>query len=147
MSLAPQGVSGNSQYGGTLNWADYPNTASPGGIFYLGRWTGQTLRHLSLSVLASTSSIYSILQIATDYPRDGLSPANALLNPLYQVYLDTAVLAYGGGSLVLDFEPGLITVLPGEDLYVIVYDWKTNSVSASMLWSLNMLWEPLREEK
>lgn len=146
MSLIPQGVSGFSGAGGNINWDDFPNTVTPGAIFRLGKWVGQTLRHLSLSVLANSGSIFSILQIASDYPRGSLSPANALPNPLFQIYLSSHNLAYGGGPLTLNFDPGLITVMPGEDLYIVVYDWRSNGNQDYLSWSLNMLWEPLREE-
>lgn len=146
MSLTPQGVSGTSQTGGTLNWSGFPHTPAPGRIFHLGRWSGQTLRHLSLTGLSNSGAIFSILQIATDYPRGGLDPANALPNPLFHLYLSANTFMYGAGILALNFEPGLISVLPGEDLYIIVYDWKSNGSYDYLTWSLNMLWEPLREE-
>lgn len=142
MSLAPQGISGSSFGGGTLDWSTYSTVNAPGAIYELSRWRGNTLRKLVLSVMATATSVYSRLQIATDYPRGSLRPENAVPNPLFEVFVNAGIMFNSGGSVQFDFPPGLITVLPGESLYVIMYNWVSVSTSTSLIWSLNMLWEP-----
>lgn len=140
MSLIPLGVSGSSKSvtGTTSSWP--ANTVAPGAIFYLGRWTGQTLRKLILSA-ATKGIFYGRVQIATDYPKEGLHPANnALANPL--VDLPFSVHVYNP-VLSLDFAPGLVTVLPGESIYLIVYDFLSDTATDAVTWALNMFWEPL----
>lgn len=139
MSLVPQGVSGSSG-GGASPSSVWPSTlVAPGAIYSLGRWTGQTLRKLVLSS-AVLSYAYGRIQIAMDYPRDGLHPGlNALPNPLVDLPF---VLSSSFPVLNLDFDPGLVTVLPGESIYLIVYDFM-GTTSAAITWGLNMFWEPL----
>ena len=151
MSLVPQGVSGTSA-GGASPISVWPDIrVAPGTIYHLGRWTGQTLRKLILSS-AVLSYVYGRIQIATDYPRHGLHPGrNALPNPLVDFPF---VLSSSFPVLNLDFAPGLVTVPPGENIYLIVYDFmgepsagimyaSMDETSAAITWGLNMLWEPL----
>lgn len=139
MSLIPQGVSGGSVAGASSS-SVWPSTqVAPGTIYHLGRWTGQTLRKLVLSS-AVLSDAYGRIQIAMDYPRDGLHPGlNALPNPLVDLPF---VLSSSFPVLNLDFDPGLVTVLPGESIYLIVYDFM-GTTSAAITWGLSMFWEPL----
>lgn len=139
MSLIPQGVSGSSS-GGASPSSVWPSTlVAPGAIYYLGRWTGQTLRKLVLSS-AVLGYAYGRIQIAMDYPRDGLHPGlNALPNPLVDLPF---VLSYNFPVLNLDLDPGLVTVLPGESIYLIVYNFM-GTTSAAITWGLSMFWEPL----
>ncbi|AYJ74679.1 hypothetical protein phiKo_04 [Thermus phage phiKo] len=143
MSLTPQGVSGNS-VGGDSSSSAWPSTlVAPGTIYHLGRWTGQTLRKLILST-ATDSIVYGRVQIALDYPRGGLHPGNnALPNALVDLPLNFSP---QHPIISLDFTPGLVTVLPGESIYLIVYDFMSTT-SAAITWGLNMFWEPLGGER
>lgn len=138
MSLVPQGVSGGGA-GGASSSSVWPSTlVAPGTIYHLGRWTGQTLRKLVLSS-AVLSYVYGRIQIAMDYPRGGLHPGqDALPNPLVDIPF---VLSSSFPVLDLDFDPGLVTVLPGESIYLIVYNFM-GTTSAAMTWGLSMFWEP-----
>lgn len=139
MSMVPQGVSGNNVGGGSPSGVFPSELVSTGTIYHLGRWTGQTLRKLVLSS-AVTGYVYGRIQIAMDYPRGGLHPSqDALLNPLVDIPF---VLSSSFPVLDLDFDPGLVTVLPGESIYLIVYDFVGKAFSA-ITWGLNMFWEPL----
>lgn len=142
MSLMPQGVSGGSA-GGASSSSVWPSTlVAPGAIYHLGRWTGQTLRKLILST-ATGSTFYGRVQIALDYPRGGLHPGNnALPNALVDLPLTFTPQA---PIISLDFAPGLVTVLPGESIYLIIYDFMA-STAMSLTWALNMFWEPLGGE-
>ena len=137
--VVPQGVSGVNVGGGTHSDMFPSNLVSTGGIYHLGRWTGQTLRKLVLSS-AIIGYAYGRIQIAMDYPRGGrLHPKqDALPNPLVDLPL---ILTPSFPVLDLDFDPGLVTVLPGESIYLIVYDFMGKPPSA-MTWGLNMFWEP-----
>lgn len=138
MSLIAQGVSGGIVGRGTSGV--FPSSlVSTGAIYHLGRWTGQTLRKLVLSS-ATNGLVYGRIQIATDYPRGGLHPGqDALPNPLVDIPF---VLSPSFPILDLDFDPGLVTVLPGESIYLIVYDFMGRNF-AEITWGLNMFWEPL----
>lgn len=141
MSLIPQGVSGGTVGGGNPSAVFPSNLVSTGAIYHLGRWTGQTLRKLVLSS-ATNGLVYGRIQIATDYPRGGLHPGqDALPNPLVDIPF---VLSPSFPMLNLDFDPGLVTVLPGESIYLIVYDFMGKLFSAvpAMTWGLSMFWEP-----
>lgn len=143
MSLIPQGVSGTSAGGASFSGVWPSDLIAPGAIYHLGRWTGQTLRKLVLSS-AVLSYAYGRIQIAMDYPRDGLHPdLNALPNPLVDLPF---VLSSSFPVLDLDFDPGLVTVLPGESIYLIVYDFMGRE-SAAIAWGLNMFWEPIGGER
>lgn len=143
MSLTLLGVSGGSA-GGSSPSSVWPSTLGASGtIYHLGRWTGQTLRKLILSTATGTT-IYGRVQIALDYPRGGLHPGNnALPNALVDLPLSFTP---QNPITSLDFAPGLVTVLPGESIYLIVYDFMTFA-TASLTWALNMFWEPLGGEK
>lgn len=139
MSLVPQGVSGGSVGVGSPSGVFPSELVSTGAIYHLGRWTGQTLRKLVLSS-AVVSYVYGRIQIAMDYPRGGLHPGqDALPNPLVDIPF---VLSPSFPVLDLDFDPGLVTVLPGESIYLIVYDFMGTNF-ATITWGLNMFWEPL----
>lgn len=138
MSLVPQGVSGGIVGGGSPSDVFPSELVSTGAIYHLGRWTGQTLRKLVLSS-AVIGYVYGRIQIAMDYPRGGLHPSqDALPNPLVDLPL---ILTPSFPVLDLDFDPGLVTVLPGESIYLIVYDFMGKIFSA-ITWGLNMFWEP-----
>ena len=138
MSLVPQGVSGGIVGGGSPSDVFPSELVSTGAIYHLGRWTGQTLRKLVLSS-AVIGYVYGRIQIAMDYPRGGLHPSqDALPNPLVDLPL---ILTPSFPVLDLDFDPGLVTVLPGESIYLIVYDFMGKTFSA-ITWGLNMFWEP-----
>jgi hypothetical protein len=139
MSLIPQGVRGGNA-GGSSSSSVWPSTlVAPGTIYYLGRWTGQTLRKLILST-ATGYTIYGRVQIALDYPRERLHPGNnALPNALVDLPLS---FSSQHPIISLNFAPGLVTVLPGESIYLIVYDFMA-SAPTSLTWALNMFWEPI----
>jgi len=144
MSLIPQGVSGASGSNASTTSVWPANTIAPGAIYHLGRWTGQTLRKLILST-APNGVLYGRVQVAMDYPREGLHPGrNALPNPL--VDLPFVVSLYNP-VLSLDFDPGLVTVLPGESIYLIVYDFLSNIATDAITWAVNMFWEPIGGER
>lgn len=139
MSLIPLGVSGGS-IGGFGSSSVWPSTlVASGAIYHLGHWTGQTLRKLILSTAAS-ETIYGRVQIAMDYPRGGSHPGN---NALPNALVDLPLTFSSQHPIIsLDFAPGLVTVLPGESIYLIVYDFMA-SAPTSVTWALNMFWEPI----
>lgn len=140
MGLTPLGVSGSS--GGASTGGVYPTaTILPGQVYYLSRWVGHSLRKV---IVAGVGDDFMGRLQVTDRLPSSLDPELAFPDAKIDIPLR---LNYYSPVNTFDFPPGLVTVNPGETLYVVVYDWRSNVVNAKLTWAFNMLWEPWKEAK
>lgn len=157
MAIEPLGVSGEpisggtgTTYTGTYTITD-PATGStttrtfsntvPGKVYELGRWRGFSLRQIVIGVVGNDLYL-GRLQITEHLPNT-LDPE---LAPPWAKF-DLPIFVANGTTINIPIEAGLVTVLPHERIYIVVYDWKTPSTSPALKWSVNLLWEPWKEAK
>jgi hypothetical protein len=142
MGLIPQGVSGSSGIGGSVDLSTANTVVAPGQVYELSKWVGYTLRHLSFTLWISAYYPNGAIAITNRMPTS-LHPKDLDREALFTVLINPNATPFIG-ALTFDFPRGLIWVAPGEKLYIVVYNLvhtNPNAANAAQ-WALNTLWEP-----